>query len=52
MPNMEELNMEDHKRPNRRIEHIENRSGLRVRPNEFIKRDKPTMCIRNNWRKI
>ena len=34
-----------------RVRIIKNRSGLRIRTNEIIRRDKPTMRIRNNRNK-
>ena len=55
MPNMEELLNQisvEITRDNKRTDDIEDRPRLRIRPNEIIKRDKPTMRICNNGRKL
>ena len=42
----------NHTRPNSPTIHVKDRFGLRIRPDGSIRRNKPTMRIRNNWGKI
>ena len=39
-------------RPNKEFNDLENRSRLRIRPDKIVKRNKPSMRIRNNRGKI
>ena len=55
MPNMEVLLNQilvEITRPNKEFNDLENRSRLRIRPDKIVKRNKPSMRIRNNRGKI
>ena len=42
----------NHARPKEKTNDLENRSRVRIWPDGVVKRNKPTMRIRNNWEKI